>query len=104
MPMNTLHKTLLAAIHLTAGLMFAPLTLIAAENLASGAPPPNQEEAMPPAHLGQIWDAGHWDWNGHEYVWRRGSWRDAKPGFHWVADRWEQSGTQWRHVQGHWEH
>jgi hypothetical protein len=96
--------SLLAAICLTAGVMLAPLSGFAADSFPTEPPPPNQAERVPPPQLGQVWDAGHWDWNGHAYSWRRGSWRDARPGFHWVDDKWEQMGDQWHHVAGHWEH
>jgi hypothetical protein len=103
-PMSVIRQSLLATICLTAGVMLAPLTSLASETLPSEAPPPNQVEPIPAPQIGQVWDAGHWEWNGTTYWWRRGAWRDARPGSHWVADRWEQVGTEWHRVPGHWEH
>jgi hypothetical protein len=103
--MYTIRKSVLAAICLAAGTMLAPLAgFAAAESLPTEAPPANQVETIPPPQAGVIWDAGHWEWNGHAYWWRRGAWRNARPGQHWVADRWEQTDSQWHLVAGHWEH
>jgi len=102
--MYAIRNSLLAAICLTVSAMLAPLTSPAAESYPTEPPPPNQIEQTPPPQLGVIWDAGHWEWNGSAYWWRRGAWRDARAGSHWVPDRWEQVGNEWHHVAGHWEH
>lgn len=101
--MNTIRKSVLATILLSAGAMLAPLSGFAAESFPTEAPPPNQAENTPAPKLGQVWDAGHWEWNGKAYWWRRGAWRDQRAGQHWVQDRWEQVGEQWHHIPGHWE-
>jgi hypothetical protein len=102
--MYAIRKSPLATLILSAGAMLAPLASFAAENWPTQPPPPNQPENTPAPKLGVVWNAGHWEWNGHAYWWRRGAWRDARPGQHWVADRWEQVGDQWHLVAGHWEH
>jgi hypothetical protein len=101
--MHAVQKSLVMTVLLTAAATLAPFAH-AAESFPGEAPPPPQTEQMPPPQLGVVWDAGHWDWNGHAYSWRRGSWRDARPGSHWVQDRWEQVDSQWHHIPGHWEH
>jgi hypothetical protein len=99
-----IRHSLLATMCLTAGAMLAPFTSPASQAYPTEAPPPNQTEITPPPKLGVIWDAGHWEWNGSAYWWRRGAWRDARAGSHWVPDRWEQVGNEWHRVAGHWEH
>jgi hypothetical protein len=37
------------------------------------------------------------------YVWVSGTWIPERRGAHWIADHWDQTGTQWRYVPGHWE-
>ena len=102
--MYAIRNSLLATLILSAGTMLAPLAATAGENWPTQPPPPNQPENTPAPKLGQVWDAGHWEWNGHAYWWRRGAWRDSRPSQHWVAYRWEQVGDQWHLVAGHWEH
>lgn len=102
--MNAIRNSLLATLIVSAGTMLAPLAGTAGENWPTQPPPPNQTESTPAPKLGQVWDAGHWEWNGHAYWWRRGAWRDSRPSQHWVAYRWEQVGDQWHLVAGHWEH
>ena len=102
--MYTARNSLVLAMCLTAGALLAPLSGFASGVLPTEPPPPNQEEPVPAPKLGVVWVAGHWEWDGKAYWWRRGAWRDARAGFHWVPDRWEQEGTQWNRVPGHWEH
>jgi hypothetical protein len=88
---------------LTAAAMLAPLTAPASESYPKDAPPPNQIEATPAPQLGNVWVAGHWEWDGKAYWWRRGAWREQRSGVHWVADRWEQVGDEWHRTPGHWQ-
>ena len=74
--MYAIRNSLLATLILSAGTMLAPLAGTAGENWPTQPPPPNQPENTPAPKLGQVWDAGHWEWNGHAYWWRRGAWRD----------------------------
>ena len=57
-----------------------------------------------PARPGQkaVWDMGHWNWTGHNWVWVRGHWIKSPKG-KWVAGNWEKRrrGHVW--VPGHWK-
>jgi hypothetical protein len=68
------------------------------------APPPTHDERAPARRDGYIWAAGYWDWSGHAYSWVSGHFIFEHRGAHWVADRWEQDGSHWQRVAGHWEH
>ncbi len=69
-----------------------------------GAPPPPQVEVVPAApHPGWVWVPGYHRWDGHRYVWVRGSYRrPPHPGAVWVAGDWreERGGHVWH--AGYW--
>jgi hypothetical protein len=68
-------------------------------------PPPLQSEAVPQPPVGQVWEPGHWVWNGSTYVWVRGHYILATAGgAHWVHGhwRWSNAQDQWVWVPGHW--
>jgi hypothetical protein len=69
------------------------------------APPPMRVETVPPPPSPvHEWVPGHWQWNGREYVWRRGHYvRRPTPAAYWVADGWVPAPNgHWRYVPGHW--
>ena len=67
------------------------------------APPPARYEAVPRARRGQVWVAGHWQWQGRRHVWKSGYWLKARPGYNYNAPRWEQRGGRWYMDEGRWD-
>ena len=67
------------------------------------APPPARYEAVPRARRGQVWVAGHWQWQGRRHVWKSGYWLKARPGYNYNAPRWEQRGGRWYMNEGRWD-
>jgi hypothetical protein len=87
------------------GAAFIPeLVSAGAEIVTDAPPPPDRVEHAPPPRDGYVWGAGHWEWNGRSYVWIFGTWIPERRAAHRVVARWEQVGTQWHCVAGHWEH
>jgi hypothetical protein len=97
---------------------FPPLTLILSSGLAAwmgsmtaraadividAAPPALRAERAPAPRDGYVWASGHRELRGHDYAWVGGTWIAERRGAHWAADRWEQQGTQWHFLPGHWE-
>jgi hypothetical protein len=85
----------------------APTTAIA---VAPTAPPPPEVETPPLAPPGAnlVWDPGHWNWNGSNFVWVAGTfierpaataalvpghWEQRVDGWDWIPATWEYSGT-----------
>jgi WXXGXW repeat (2 copies) len=67
------------------------------------APPPLQAEVVPTPAVGQVWEPGHWQWNGVQYAWVPGRYIAQAPGVtHWVHGRWVLQGGAWVWVPGHW--
>jgi hypothetical protein len=68
------------------------------------APPPEPIElaGSPPSPV-YVWARGHYDWNGYEYVWIPGHWRE-RPHVRavWIAGRWQKTHRGWTWVDGHW--
>jgi hypothetical protein len=66
------------------------------ENTSCQTPPALRVEVPPKPPVSeqeQIWQPGHWEWNGSSYSWREGRWvlREGRTGLwvhgHWVRDR-----------------
>jgi hypothetical protein len=104
--MKTISKALLVALGLGAAGTSAVTTVALAGAVmeADAAPPPVRDERPPAPRDGYIWAPGYWDWGGHGYSWVPGRFIFERRGAHWVPDRWEQEGSRWQHVAGHWEH
>jgi hypothetical protein len=69
----------------------------------TGAPPPLQQEAVPPPPgAAMVWTPGYWNWAGR-WVWVPGSYV-ARPYRHavWVPGHWRPRGPTWVWVPGHW--
>ncbi len=65
--------------------------------LAEQVPPP------PPATVVQIWQPGHFDWDGVTYVWSPGAWVDrAGRGSLWQDGYWRDMPTGQVWVPAHW--
>jgi YXWGXW repeat-containing protein len=103
--MNTLRRASLVALWLGAGGIGTSTVASAGDGISADvAPPPAREERAPAPRDGYVWTPGYWEWNGHAYSWVSGRFIFGHRGAHWVPDRWDQAGSQWQHVNGHWEH
>ena len=69
-----------------------------------GPPPPHPVEiAPPPPHPGWVWQAGYNRWDGAHYVWVPGSYAEPPCAHaHWVPGRWNQHGSGYVWIDGHW--
>ena len=69
-----------------------------------GVPPPvTVVETVPAPRSGYVYAPGYWGWDGHRHVWIRGRTIVERPGYVWVADRWEPAQGRYRFVPGYWE-
>jgi hypothetical protein len=69
----------------------------------TGAPPPLQQEAIPPPPgAAMVWTPGYWSWAGR-WVWVPGRYA-ARPYAHavWVPGQWRPRHGTWVWVPGHW--
>lgn len=93
--------------------LIAGTSLLAAASVAQarvdvaieiGVPPPVAVvETVPPPRAGYVYAPGYWAWDGHRHVWVRGRTIVERPGYTWVADRWDHTGGRYRFVPGYWE-
>ena len=68
------------------------------------APPPPRREAVPRPRRGQVWVAGHWEWQGRRHVWAPGYWIKARPGYQYRQPQWVKKGNgQWQMRGGGWD-
>jgi hypothetical protein len=68
-------------------------------------PPPRYEVVPPPSRPAEIvqWRAGHWHWDGREYVWIAGEYIEKpRPAAVWVPGHWNARGSRWVWIEGHW--
>ena len=69
-----------------------------------GVPPPAVVvETVPAPRPGYVYAPGYWGWNGDRHVWIRGRPIVERPGYVWVAERWEPVDGRYRFVPGYWE-
>src|SRR5262245_20088786 len=61
------------------------------------APPPLEEEVIPPPRVGYAWAPGYWQWDGRRHIWVAGHWIDERPGYFWVPDRWDDWHGRWHY-------
>ena len=69
----------------------------------TGAPPPLQQEAVPPLPgAAMVWTPGYWNWAGR-WVWVPGRYV-ARPYAHavWAPGQWRPRHGSWVWVPGHW--
>lgn len=85
------------------------LPLAACAGLYSGEPPdvpPVRAEripAPPGSRITQIWQPGHWDWDGQAYLWADGEWVPrAGHGPLWQDGFWRRLGMAFVWVPAHW--
>lgn len=67
-------------------------------------PPRGRFERRPRmAPEGQVWVAGHWDWNGTQYTWNAGHFEaPPRPRAQWVAPQIMRRGRNWQMMPGRW--
>ncbi|WP_431274307.1 YXWGXW repeat-containing protein [Variovorax ureilyticus] len=66
-------------------------------------PPPVRHEPVPPPRPGYVWAPGHYEWNGHRYVWYRGDWMRGRPGYAYRAPEWREHNGRWDYQSGRWD-
>jgi hypothetical protein len=101
---------MLRALMRTAGLLLVGLTLASSPALAdtriyigTAPPPPIIEVRHVSPHRGYVWRPGYHHWNGHRYIWTRGSWvRPPYRNARWSEGRWSHERRGWYWVPGHW--
>lgn len=89
-------------------LFAATLALAGCEGGANPNPPvpPAKTETVPlppVSGMPQIWEPGHWDWNGQGYDWVAGQW--VARGDHsamWQPGYWARINGTWTWQVGHW--
>jgi hypothetical protein len=95
----------------------AQTTVIPSQNgpstivLAPQAPPaPREETPPPPSNPGsvtEVWETGHWAWNGSDWVWAHGQYvvrpASAPQQAVWQPGHWVQQSNGWLWVEGHWQ-
>ncbi len=52
---------------------------------------------------GAVRISGHWQWNGHKYVWIDGYWTKPRQGYVYVPGRWKHNKHGWYWISGHWK-
>jgi hypothetical protein len=71
-----------------------------------GPVPPLRHEPIPPPPPGRVvWQPGHWQWSGRQYVWVGGRSVEQRPHYRrWVEGRWVWQPYQHRYVwsPAHW--
>ena len=74
------------------------------DETATSAPPADEAEnpGAPPA-AGDVWEKGVYRFEGGKYVWNRGRWEHARPGFTLVQARWVEDHGKWVRHPGRWE-
>ena len=71
--------------------------------VATVAPPPPQNEPIPPAPSPDaVWIPGYWNWSNGQYMWTPGRYEAGRVGYRWVPQRWENVGGQWHMTGGAW--
>jgi len=97
-------KTILGAIFAASLLSLGAAAHAQYTAIVSVAPPPPQHEVVPGPRTGYVWDAGHYEFRGDNYVWVPGQWIAARNGYDFHERRWVQRGNgEWMLVGGNWE-
>jgi hypothetical protein len=68
--------------------------------------PTPQEEVVPAPPVSStqlIWQPGHYDWDGSQYIWTKGQWTEKTGNSTlWQDGYWQKQGDQYVWVPGHW--
>lgn len=66
-------------------------------------PPPRYEPVPPPPGGRYVWENGHWQWNGVQYVWVPGRYVVRRPGWgRYAPGHWAVRHGRWVWVPAHW--
>ena len=66
-------------------------------------PPALLTEVVPAPPPGQVWEPGHWQWDGKVYLWVPGHHIVRAAGVtRWEHGHWQNRGGGWVWVPGHW--
>jgi hypothetical protein len=109
---NFSRRTLFGGLVLAAGLGTALTAAtvtpaLADEIIITREPPPLRREVIPvlPRERAEmeVWQPGHWRWNGHEHVWVEGHYAvRPRHGAVWVPAHYDRRPGGWIYVEGHW--
>lgn len=84
----------LAPAALLAALLLAGCQTVQENTGACQRPPPSPEESIPKAPLAeyvQIYQPGHWDWDGRNYSWVTGRWiKRTSQSDQWLGGYWDR--------------
>lgn len=97
----------LAGLLIAAGTAAAPASaeLSVSIGIAIPMPPPAPiVEVIPAPIMGYVRVPGYWAWHHDRHIWVRGRHILARPGYHWVPERWEPRSERWHFVAGGWAH
>jgi WXXGXW repeat (2 copies) len=101
--MKSIHKALLASLLFGAATLMTTPAILASDLTVAVAPPADRHEAAPKPRPGYVWAPGYWAWSGRFYSWTSGTWVvEHGKGQQYVAARWEQIGSQYHFLPGHW--
>jgi hypothetical protein len=57
----------------------------------------------PPSNITQIWQPGHWEWDGQSFAWQEGEWVPREGhGPLWQDGYWRRAGASFTWVPAHW--
>lgn len=98
---------LVSGIAIAAGMGATASSARADEIIITREPPPLRQEvipALPPARAElEVWQPGHWRWDGREHVWVEGHYV-ARPrrGAEWIPAHYDRRPGGWVFIEGHW--
>jgi len=87
-----------------------PSSIVAAQAviISPYAPPPPRYEVVPAPPPGRhsfvVWDPGHWNWDGRQWIWIPGHYEERPhPHAVWVVGHWAPRHGQWVWIPPHWQ-
>ena len=100
-PMTIRYKLLYAAMLLGTSTLPAAAEMDV-DVIFNAAPPPARYETVPTMGYGYVWAPGYWGIENGRHVWVRGHQQQARQGYNWEPERWEQKGKKWELKHGYW--
>jgi hypothetical protein len=105
--MNFSRRHLFTSLALVAGLGALAMPALADEIIITREPPPLRQEVIPVLPSGraevEIWQPGHWRWDGREHVWVAGHYAERpRRGAEWVPAHYDRRAGGWVFIEGHW--
>jgi len=73
------------------------------EDEINTAPPADRAEVVPAPRTGYVYERGHYDWDGHAYVWNEGRFIEERPGHVYEQPMIEHRGEHYYFHKGHWD-